>query len=61
MEQPGDGVLDELNKRVVAESLIEKSRSGRVTVHTEVTPKRQNGGYFRIGYHPPGTRSSVYA
>jgi hypothetical protein len=35
MEQPGDGVLDELNKRVVAESLIEKSRSGRVTVHTE--------------------------
>jgi hypothetical protein len=31
MEQPGDGVLDELNKRVAAESLIEKSRSGRVT------------------------------
>jgi hypothetical protein len=35
MEQPGDWVLDELNKRVVAESLIEKSRSGRVTRHSE--------------------------
>lgn len=34
MEQPGDGVLDELNKRVVAESLIEKSRSGRMTRHS---------------------------
>jgi hypothetical protein len=37
MEQPGDWVLDELNKRVVAESLIEKSRSGRVTGNSEVT------------------------
>jgi hypothetical protein len=35
MEQPGDWVLDELNKRVVAESLIEKSRSGRITRHPE--------------------------
>jgi hypothetical protein len=35
MEQPGDWVLDELNKRVVAEPLIEKSRSGRVTRHSE--------------------------
>jgi hypothetical protein len=34
MEQPGDWVLDELNKRVVAESLIEKSRAGRVTRHS---------------------------
>ena len=36
MEQPGDGVLDELNKRVAAESLIEKSLSGRVTGNSEV-------------------------
>lgn len=37
MEQPGDWVLDELNKRVLADSLIEKSRSGRVTGYTEIT------------------------
>jgi hypothetical protein len=37
MEQPGDCVLDQLNKRVIAESLIEKSRSGRVTGPPEIT------------------------
>ena len=38
MEQPRDGVLGELNKRVVAESLIEKARSGRVTHYSETPP-----------------------
>jgi len=38
MEQPEDRVLDELNKGVVAESLIEKSRNSRVTGHPETAP-----------------------
>jgi hypothetical protein len=40
MEQPGDWVRDELNQRAVAESLIEKSRSGRVTGYPEVIRAR---------------------
>jgi hypothetical protein len=28
----------------------------RMTVNPEVTPKRQNGGYLRIGHDTPGTR-----
>ena len=27
-----------------------------MTVNPEVTPKRQNGGYLRIGHDTPGTR-----
>jgi len=51
MEQPGDGVLDELNKRLVAESLIEKSRSGRVTAYPEVT--RFSSGSVPANAHLP--------
>jgi hypothetical protein len=32
-----------------------KNSSGRITANTEVTPKRQKGGYFRIAHHPPTT------
>ena len=32
--------------------------SEKITRHTEVTPKRQNGSYFRI-HHSPGTHENL--
>jgi len=31
--------------------------SGRITVNTEVTPKRQNKDYFRIDHNPTGAQN----
>ncbi len=28
-------------------------RAGRITARPEITPKRQNGGYFRMGHNSP--------